>query len=70
MVLSQMSNQQRWKLYYSRAMLANCVELSANVVTEIVGNEVSDTIEGERVTRKELAQTLAKKIDSYLLNTV
>lgn len=51
-----------------RAILANAVELSSNTIRQITGNEVASGIDGQTISNQQMANVLASKIQSYLLN--
>lgn len=54
--------------YGNLAVLANSVQLAANVVRKVAGNDIADGFGGEQLSQDELNDTLAAKINSYLMN--
>lgn len=48
------------------AILANAVELGAQVVAEVAGNAVANTIDGKTVTPSSLHNAIASRIRSAL----
>lgn len=50
------------------AILANGVQLSADVITMIAGNEIADGFGGSELTRSELHRTLSAKLQHYIRN--
>lgn len=54
--------------YESSLVLANAVQLSSNVIRQVAGNEIADGVGGEAMSASELSETLAAKLNSYLMN--
>lgn len=58
----------RTRQYENMATLANAVQLATNVVRNVAGNEIADGFDGERIESVELNETMAAKINGYLMN--
>lgn len=54
--------------YENTLVLANAIQLSSNVIRQVAGNEISDGVNGEQMSEVELSETLAAKLNSYLMN--
>lgn len=65
-----MSNAEtvRARQHENLATLANAVQLATNVVRKVAGNEIADGFDGERIDAVELNETVAAKINGYLMN--
>lgn len=54
--------------YQNLAILANSVQLAGNVVRKVAGNDIADGFGGAALSQDELNDTLAAKINGYLMN--
>ena len=54
--------------YETLVVLSNAVQLGANVIRDVAGNDIADGYDGERLDSAELNNTMAAKIKSYLKN--
>ena len=57
-----------YREFETNAILANAIQLGANCIRSIEGNEIADGVGGERMSQQELMDTLGAKINSYLMN--
>lgn len=66
-----MSNQSsKAPLVTNLAVLANAVEVGAQVVAEVAGNAVANTIDGKMVTPSTLHNAIASRIHSALASKI
>lgn len=66
--MSQDVETVRARQFENLATLANSVQLATNVVRKVAGNEIADGFDGERLDTTELNETMAAKINGYLMN--
>jgi hypothetical protein len=52
--------------HLTQVVLANAVEYGAQVVSKVMGDDISNVISGDLVTQDYLRTTLAAKIRSYI----
>mgnify|MGYP005840224409 CR=1 FL=1 len=49
-------------------VLSHGTELASKVIEKIAGNEISNTVNGEQFTGKEIQRAVAAKLQSAILN--
>lgn len=56
------------KEYETLAVVANAVQLGTDVIHAVAGNEIANSIDGEPLEMGEISDTLAAKLNGYLMN--
>lgn len=54
--------------HHSATVLANGAALATTIIRRVAGNDISDGVDGNSLTRTELNNAMAAKIGSYLIN--
>ena len=52
--------------YKNLTILSNGIQLGADTIAKISGNEIADGVDGQPLSRDELLRTMAAKIQSYI----
>jgi hypothetical protein len=66
--MSEQAAMIQTRQYHNLTILANSVQLAGNVVRKVAGNEIADGFGGTQLSQEELNDTLAAKINGYLMN--
>lgn len=66
--MSEETTMVQSRQYENMAILANSVQLAGNVIRKVAGNEIADGFGGAPLSQDELNDTLAAKINGYLMN--
>lgn len=54
--------------YETHLLLANAVQLGADVIDEIAGDDIAEGPGGEKLSKPEIVDLLSAKVNSYLMN--